>query len=153
MYVVESGKIQQLIKKTVPYLGVSGPVSAKILLAAVDTPTHFLTGYGTGCSSIAHFAGQVTVVAQVNVHVNGQGCAVTLMVGTVLKMQASRTLLYAVVKSRSGEDHTFLIATQSTTIAVVVLFKITTIAQGQLLIAQYVCSELSHWFTVEPVLD
>jgi hypothetical protein len=118
VYVVESWQSHELLLETVPYGLIACPVCAQVLTAGFYAPLYLLTGYGAAGTGVAHFTGQVTEVAKVYVHVYGHCASGSLMLITVGKVFVSRTLLKTVFKCGPGKDCTFLIAFQSTTVAI-----------------------------------
>jgi hypothetical protein len=112
VYVVEARYGQQLLQKTVPDFVILSPVSAKILTTGFHAPFDLLTGYGTGGSGIAHLAGKIAVVAKIHMNVNGMSGSDSRNI----KMSAARALLKTWIK-RLSEDHTLLIALDTTTVA------------------------------------
>jgi hypothetical protein len=78
-----------------------------------------VTGNHTAGLSITHFAGQIAIVAKINVQINWGCSGMTLIVGTVLELDIARTLLDAVRKCCLGKDHTFLIAPKPAAVSIV----------------------------------
>ncbi len=121
------------------------PICAKILSTTLYAPLDLLTGYSTGCLSIAHFTGKIAIVAKIHMNVNwlGEGGA------GFVKILSSRTLFKA-VRKRLLEDNTFLITSDATTLGTHLFFLVTSRTRWHWAVAQYPLSELFYRFCIEP---
>jgi hypothetical protein len=118
----------------------------------VISPLDILTGYGSTGTRPAHFTGQVTMIPQINVQINGVCFSVSLVVQTVQEMIVSWALLITISKCSFGKDHTFLVGSDSPAGAIQAFFMVTT-AANICARCQYIGSEFSDWRTVEPISE
>jgi hypothetical protein len=80
MYVFEFGYGQKFIQESGPDHVISGPILAQILFVIVISPLDILTGYGGAGTGPAHFAGQIAVISQINMQINGVRFSTALIV-------------------------------------------------------------------------
>jgi hypothetical protein len=112
VYVVELGYVQQLSQETIPHTVIASPIGAKILSTGFDAPLDLLRGDATACPRIAHLASKITVVAKIYVYVN-RSC-----VGNARRIKVlSSWALFKTIRKCPMKNNTFLIASDSTTIA------------------------------------
>ena len=83
----------------------------------------------------------------------GMGQCLAVIPITVQKVTVSWTLIETVFESCACEDHAFLIASQTTAIAIMGLIHITTTTSGHWFVAQHVNTESTSRLTVEPFQD